>query len=108
MNLGRFAGKIGKLQTNNPEAKELWVFLDSVDSGLIIDSLDELKNLFSLILENSGDTEIYIVTAANSYELARNEACFDVCQCKYVNFESYEDYRNFILNSRATKDKRQS
>lgn len=85
------------------------VFLfDAVDSGLSVDSIVELKSLFDLILDDFKDSgkNIYIVIAANEYELARNSECFDVNEGKYIRFKDYEEYRSFIINSRQKKEKR--
>ena len=85
------------------------VFLyDATDSGLSIDSVIEIKNLFSKILEISSEKglETYIIITANEYELCRNENCFDVNKGKYITFKDYEDYRSFIIKSRTLKENR--
>jgi ABC-type multidrug transport system ATPase subunit len=85
------------------------VFLfDAVDSGLSVDSVVEIKSLFDLILDDFKDSgkNIYIVIAANEYELARNSECFDVNKGEYIRFKDYEEYRSFIIRSRKKKDKR--
>lgn len=109
INLGKFANKIGKFCAANEDEKELWILLDAIDSGLSIDNICYIKNLFNLIIENetkNNDKKIYIVATANTYELARGEQCFDVHNGKYITFEDYEHYRNFILETHATKQKR--
>ena len=85
------------------------VFLfDAVDSGLSVDSVVEIKSLFDLILKDFKDSgkNIYIVIAANEYELARNSECFDVNKGEYIRFKDYEEYRSFIIKSRQKKEKR--
>ena len=52
--------------------------------------------------------QIYIVVSANEYEMAREEQCFDVINGKYINVPDYETYRQFILDSKAEKEKRYS
>jgi hypothetical protein len=106
MNIGNFAQKVGEFQRKHPDAKELFIFLDAVDSGFSIDNIVELKKFFSCILKYRDDTDIYIVVSANEYELARGENCYDVLRCRYVKFSSYERYRRFILQTREAKDKR--
>ena len=96
---------------NEGEEKEIpnerWLLLDAIDSGLSVDNIVELKEyLFKTILEDAGDTKVFIVVSANEYEIARGENCFDVYNGKYVKFSNYERYRNFILKSRENKDKR--
>ena len=85
------------------------VFLfDAVDSGLSVDSVVEIKSLFDLILKDFKDSgkNIYIVIAANEYELARKSECFDVNKGEYIRFKDYEEYRSFIIKSRQKKEKR--
>ena len=47
-----------------------------------------------------------IVVSANEYEMARGENCFDVYNGKYIKFKDYEEYRQFILDSKEIKEKR--
>lgn len=132
MNLGTLASRIGGFirtgQDNGRESKldrafarllsneeeeekeipnERWIMLDAVDSGLSIDNVLDVKEyLFKTILEDYQEGEVYIIVSANSYEMARGEQCFDVYNGKYVTFSDYEEYRNFILDSRKHKDER--
>lgn len=84
------------------------LLFDALDSGLSVDSIVELKEIFGYIEEDSASfgVETYIVVAANEYELARNSECFDVNDGRYLRFEGYEAYRYFILKSREKKEKR--
>ena len=90
------------------ESKDRVFLFDAVDSGLSVDSVVEIRGLFDLMLEDSKDLDrnIYIVITANEYELVRNADCFDVNNGCYVKFSGYEEYRGFILKSRALKEKR--
>lgn len=124
---GRFSSKIAKffrgvLEDDNPFAKLfpsykekeynkdiLVILLDAIDSGMSIDNMIEVKDLFKDIIfkeaENFG-YHIYVIAVSNAYELARNEDCFDLWNCSYIRFKDYEDYRKYVLNSRKRKDKR--
>ena len=96
-----------KIDKETNISKERWLLLDAVDSGLSVDNIVEIKELlFKTILEDSGDCDIYIVVSANEYEIARNENCFDVYNGKYIKFKDYEEYRNFIMESRKQKNER--
>ena len=132
MNLGTVASRIGEFirtgQDNGKDAKldrvfarllsheeeeekeipdERWILLDAVDSGLSIDNVLDVKEyLFKTILEDYQEGEVYIIVSANAYEMARGEQCFDVYNGKYVKFSDYEEYREFVLNSRKRKDER--
>lgn len=90
------------------ESKDRVFLFDAVDSGLSVDSIVEIKDLFDLILDDYADSDynLYIIIAANEYELARNTDCFDVNAGKYIKFTDYEEYRDFILKSRKNKELR--
>lgn len=107
VNMANTAGRMGQLVRNNPDAKEYWFLFDAIDSGLSVDNICELKrDLFDTVLQYAGSAEVYIIVSANEFEMCRGEMCFDVREGKYRRFKSYEAYRNFILRSRAHKDKR--
>lgn len=90
------------------ESNDRIFLFDAVDSGLSVDSVVEIKSLFDLILDDFKDSgkNIYIVIAANEYELARNSECFDINEGEYIRFKDYEEYRSFIIKSRQKKEKR--
>ena len=107
LNMGQYARQIGTLCRKATAAQEIWLFFDAVDSGLSVDGVVELKeDLFSLVLEMNSDKDVYIIIAANEYELARGERCLDVTRLESVEFPDYEAYRKFILASRKQKDAR--
>lgn len=102
--LGDVARKMGRLTRDYPDSKEIWFLFDAIDSGLSIDNVLDIKEqLIPLVIENNPDKDVYFVISANSYEFARNENCLDVINGKYIRFKDYEDYREFILNSKKQK-----
>lgn len=106
-NIGRLTGQIGNAVTmcKGNREKELFVFIDAVDSGLSVDTIEEIKrDLFDLVLEEPLD--VYLIVSANDYTMVRNEQCFDVYTGNYKTFKNYEDYYKFIMKSRERKDKR--
>lgn len=105
--------RFAKLFNNNEDTKKdipdtRVLLFDAIDSGLSVDSVIEIKLMCDNLLEmaEKHNVELYIVIAANEYELARNSQCFDVNEGKYITFKDYEDYRKFIIKSRAKKEKR--
>lgn len=98
--------KIGRMINENPNSKEYWVLVDAIDSGLSIDGIIEVKESIGTVLEENKDKDVYFLISTNSYELARKEKCLMVENGKYTRFFSYEDYRNYILDSRDYKNKR--
>ena len=109
LNMTNCANKIGKFVRNNKNAKKIFILMDAVDSGLSIDYVIELKELlFKTIIKDTSERgiETYIIVSANEYEMARNEKCFLIPDMKYKTFENYDEYRNFIIESRNNKNKR--
>lgn len=107
LNLQKLAANIGNMFKKHPDEKEFWIFLDGIDSGFSIDAIEDLKRgLFDTIFKAYPDKDIYIIISANEYEMARDEMCFDVVNCRYVNIKSYNRYRSVIMRSREYKDAR--
>lgn len=133
MNIGKLAERLGKFVKEGEDPKEKkftqlakslakingedvkeesipnerWILLDAVDSGLSVDNVVDIKEqLFKTILEYNYGNDIYIVISANAYEMARNEQCFDVYDGEYVEFKEYEEYRQFVLDSKEWKNER--
>ena len=78
------------------EDKEIFVLLDSLDSGASIDRMRELLSLFKMVIGDMGES-VYIIAAVNSYEMTMAPArCINVRTGKEVKFKSYEDYADFI------------
>lgn len=104
-NIGRFVKNLGEFITNTDD-DNIWILLDGIDSGLSIDNIIEIKEFFNYLINNEKDKNIYIIISTNSYELAKDERCFDVYNGKYLSFKDYEDYRDFILQSKKVKEMR--
>lgn len=105
-NVGNFIFDVGKFCSGHKNDKDIFILLDAFDSGLSIDNIDELKSVFNLIIKDNKNTNVYIIVAANTYEVARNEQCFDVNTCEYIEFANYSEYRKFVLKSRQKKEYR--
>ena len=134
MNLGQFAKRLGRFVATGKDEKDMssltrafsaargeiveqepeipnerWILLDAIDSGLSVDNIVDVKEyLFKTVFKHNPEMQIYIIVSANEYEMARGEQCFDVINGKYINVPDYEAYRQFILDSKAEKEKRYS
>lgn len=96
-----FASKIGKGVRDacaDEDCKVLVITLDALDSGLSINNIRQIKQLFRLIENDceASNVEVHIIVAANSFEFARKETCIDVTTGEPIWFEDYENYANFI------------
>ena len=107
MNVANMASKIGAFVRQHRGKPEMWILFDAIDSGLSVDNIVEVKQeLFNTILQDNGNTDVYIIVSANEYEMCRDEQCFAVSTGDYIKFVSYDHYRDFILASRKNKDQR--
>lgn len=100
--------KLKQIDLEYASCKDRVLLFDAVDSGLSVDSIVEVKEMFDRIIEDTKDMNlnIYLIIAANEYELVRNSNCFDVNNGKYIKFNDYEEYRTFIIKNRIAKEKR--
>ena len=110
INLGQTARAIKQFVRNHAkDCKELWILIDAIDSGLSIDNIVAIKeHLFKAVIDDirNQDCVPYIVVSANSYELCCNADCLDVRSGLHRAFKSYDDYKDFILESSKIKDSR--
>lgn len=107
--IANIAGEIGKFVSANRMEKQIVITMDAVDSGLSIDHIVLLKKtLFDTITSDakSNNIPLYLIVAANSYEMTSGERCLDVSAGKYITFSDYTEYRNFILKSAEKKELR--
>lgn len=109
-NLGENCATWGRFLTMcaEPYSNERWILLDAIDSGLSIDNIVEVKEMLKLVSDDAESLKLdpYIIVSANSYEMAAGQRCLDVNSGEYRTFENYDDYREFILNTKREKDKR--
>ena len=87
---------------------KLLIFIDDADAGTSIDMIQDITDVFDIITKECKERNIeyYIILTANSYELCRNCECIDVNTFEHKQFNNYEDYKAFVLESRKIKDKR--
>lgn len=108
--VGRIGGAIRKV-FGGEEEKRVFVLLDAIDSGLSVDNIVEMKDfLTDTVFPDAEDkgVEVYVIAAANEYELCRGSRCLDVKHMEYVVFGDYEEYRKFILGCSKKKKVRKA
>ncbi len=101
-NFGNHVGKLGDFVRKHilRKSKEIFILLDGLDSGLSINSIDELIDLFeNTIIKDckKNNIDAYIIISANTFEFVRNQDCIFVSNASHMKFENYDDYREFIL-----------
>lgn len=87
------------------KTNEIWLLFDATDSGMSINSVMDLKMVLHSLMKDleAAGKEVYILIAANEYEMCVGEECFDVQELKYRHFKSYDAYKKAILKSAGYK-----
>ena len=86
--------------------KTLYIFFDDCDAGTSIDLIDDFKGVIDYVREDCPkfNVEFYVVITSNSFEMCRGLDCIDVSTFKHHKFTEYEEFKNFVLESRKRKD----
>ena len=96
---------------NKNKSKPAFLLLDAIDSGMSVDEISEIRDMFLDTVipdaKNAFDVDLYIVVAANNYEWCSDDRIhnINITNGSELKFTNYEDYKNYILKSRQTKDK---
>lgn len=89
------------------DTNKRFILLDAIDSGLSIDGIIQIKDFMNFIIEDAADNkpelDIYIIISSNSYEMTNGMRCMDVRTCKEISFETYDDFKEFIIKSNEKK-----
>ena len=96
-NFTKVATAIGKFIRDSKEKypnDPVFILMDAVDSGLSINNIIRIKDLFDIICKDCKNA--VIITSCNTFELARDVYCWDVKNSKPVSFKTYNGYHNFI------------
>lgn len=103
VNIGNTIGFIGRSVRNAESDSKLVILLDAVDSGLSIDTIVEIKDIFNLIINDASEknVEVFIIVSANGYEFPNGSRCLNVTNGKFVTFANYEEYKKFILTDKT-------
>ena len=106
LRIGKLASYIGanmkKMRDENYKGP-VFILLDSIDSGMSIDKLfvfrRDLIDFILLIEKQLGNDQLYIINAANDWELIREADQVNVLTGKHMNIRTYESYRNFVFKN---------
>lgn len=100
--------KFGKFVKDSGDAKDCVLTIDGYDSGTSIDMIDDLINFFNMLIEDfkERDKNLYIVMSTNNYEPCIGNMCVDVTTGDIIEFKTYNEYREFILESSRFRDGR--
>lgn len=92
-------------QNRNDGVKEIWMMLDSLDSGIDIPTLKMIRGVLDDVPQMVSK-DLYIIVSANSYALIEGRECLDVSTAKRLTFRDWTDYARFCERSHEKKDRR--
>jgi hypothetical protein len=90
--IGRFVRDSKAKYPNDP----VFIIMDAIDSGLSVNNIIRIKDLFNIIKKDCKDA--VIITSCNTFELARDSYCWDVMNSKPIEFKTYTKYHKFICD----------
>ena len=96
-------------ECRNDGVTEIFMLLDSLDSGLDVHTLrmirDVLDDVVDIARKDFGKT-LYVLVAANDYALVEGRECLDVNAARRVAFKGWDDYAAFCERSHEKKERR--
>ena len=106
LRINRLASYVGQNMRKMREEKyngPAFLLLDSIDSGMSIDKLFVFRRDFIdfiiQIEKQLGNDHLYVINAANDWELIREADQVNVLTGKHMNIRTYESYRNFVFKN---------
>lgn len=90
------------------EKVPLVIFVDDFDAGVSIDIMLDMRKLLDTYFNwcRKREIEAYAVISSNSYDFIQGYRCIYPCNGEEYTFNTYEDFKNFVLYSRDVKNKR--
>ena len=90
------------------EKVPLVIFVDDFDAGVSIDIMLDMRKLLDTYFDwcRLRDVEAYAVVSSNSYDLIQGYRCVYPGNGQEYVFNNYDDFKRFVLFSRAEKDRR--
>lgn len=106
-NIFKELGSDEDIEAPEPSNKRFLIF-DGIDSGVSIDGVGEIKELFDYILKDSENLglETYIIASCNEFELAYDMPCLNINTGAYMKFVEYAEFKQFILDTANQKEER--
>ena len=98
--------KVGTKVRHMKNLKELFVLVDQIDSGLDTHMISDIKRAFRQVIipdMNKHGVTAYVVLTANSYELVKDEYCFDPVTRHAIIFNNYDHYVDYINSMYESK-----
>ena len=97
------------LQMGEEGTREIWLMLDSVDSGLDLPTIRVVKEVLGDVVRDAAGSgvRVFVLMAANGYAMVEGEGtCIDVSTGRLVSFDGWDEYADFCVASDKAKSTR--
>lgn len=94
------------LQMGEEGTREIWLMLDSVDSGLDLPTIRVVKEVLGDVVRDAAGSgvRVFVLMAANGYAMVEGEdTCIDVSTGRLVSFDGWDEYADFCVASDKAK-----
>lgn len=78
---------------------KIFVLFDGLDSGLSIDNIIQVREVFDLLIKDYPN--LYIVNTANNYEMLKDTRCVHAKTGRDVKIKTYSGFVKFIAKAKA-------
>lgn len=104
-NLGQIISNIGYYVSNNINCSSIIITMDAIDSGLSIDNIKYVNTIFDTIIQDERlkNISVYIIIAANTYDMLEDRDCLLVSSGRHRTFKTYEAFKKYILSESKKK-----
>lgn len=86
--------RIKQFLIKNKDAEMVFVLFDGIDSGLSINLIRDLQEVFGLLVRDFPN--IFIINTTNNYEFTKNSRCIVAKNGKDIAFNNYDEFVKFI------------
>ena len=91
---GNAIGNIKRFLNNNADSEIIFLLCDGLDSGVSVNIIKELDDIFNCII--SEYPNVAIVNTTNNYEFTKNHRCIIAATGEEIFFDTYDDYVRLI------------
>lgn len=98
VNLSARISAMKRFLMKHQDAEVVVCLFDALDSGLSINMIIEIREIFDIFIKDFPN--LVIVNTTNNYEFTKGTRCISAKSGREVSFKSYDDYVKFILGKR--------
>lgn len=87
--------RIKQFLIKHKDAEMVFVLFDGLDSGLSINLIRNLQDIFEIMLKDFPN--LFIINTTNNYEFTKNSRCIIAKNGRDIQFNKYDDFVKLIM-----------